>query len=192
MILQTSRFSLVLSQYYSQPPRRRTEFIVYRRDQRRSGLNYARPCRECVDNIMRIFFPHECPRDADGMEWVDLQAKDSRARALDKEAPSVIFRNIHSRDTPLVIRRGKSKFLQGARVKTARLSLSSTYYPHYTNGPALVLASASHYARESRRIWRASRADPKRRAGTIKFILAVSARGNCSVTSPLRSFAIAD
>ncbi|XP_012525486.1 uncharacterized protein LOC105830612 [Monomorium pharaonis] len=48
-----------------------TEFILYRGDQRRSGLNYARPCRECVDNIMRIFFPHECRRDADGWnKWI--------------------------------------------------------------------------------------------------------------------------
>lgn len=66
MILQSSRFSLV--QYYWQPPRRGDGIhsVPPRRDQRRSGLNYARPCRECVDNIMRIFFPHECRRDADG------------------------------------------------------------------------------------------------------------------------------
>jgi len=70
MILQSSRFSLV--QYYSQPPRgEETEFIVYHGDQRRNGLNYAQPCRECVDNIMRIFFAHECRRDADGRnEWI--------------------------------------------------------------------------------------------------------------------------
>lgn len=68
-----------------------------RRDQRHAGLNYARPCRECVDNIMRIFFPHECLRDADGLGTAGFIAGAKDSRAPDKTAA----RNIHSRDTPL-------------------------------------------------------------------------------------------
>lgn len=103
MILQSSRFSLV--QYSRNRHGEETEFILYRRDQRRNGLNYARPCWECVDNIMRIFFPHECRRDADGQnEWI--YNGDERFPRTSTRSRCVIF---ILRDTPLVTQDGKSR-----------------------------------------------------------------------------------
>jgi len=97
-----------------------TEFILYRGDQRRSGLNYARPCRECVDNIMRIFFPHECRWDADGWnEWIYNGGE--RFPRTSTRPPCVIF---ILRDTPSC----KRVENQGPILPWAVLRSSLTYY----------------------------------------------------------------
>jgi len=160
-----------------------TEFILYRGDQRRSGLNYARPCRECVDNIMRIFFPHECRRDADG--WNEWIYNGGERFALTSTRPQCIIFILQ--DTPLVIQNEKSRSHRASCNPLSRVAIfSSTYYFSYLIYQllhnVLIYPSASRV--------NCIKLDAYR-ADTIKFIRERKRR-NYSAISPLCRFANAN